>query len=153
LVEGTSAYAQFIIFRLAEAYLNYAEALNEAQGPVQAAYDAVNTIRQRSGMPNLPAGLSQTDFRARVRHERAIELAYEFHRFYDIRRWMIAEEDGVMQGDIWGIKITKIAGTNPQEFNYLPYVFETRVFHTYMYLHPLPQNEVNKGYLVQNPGY
>ena len=42
------------MFRLGEAYLNYAEALNEAQGPTAAAYDAVNTIRNRSGMPNLP---------------------------------------------------------------------------------------------------
>ncbi len=82
------------LFGLNEAYLNYAEALNEAQGPVAAAYEAVNTIRRRSGMPDLPVGLSKGQFRERVRNERAIELAFEDHRFWDIRRWMIAENEG-----------------------------------------------------------
>ena len=140
-----------IIFRLAEAYLNYAEALNEAQGPVPAAYDAVNTIRQRSGMPKLPTGLTKEQFRDRVRNERDIELAFEDHRLYDIRRWRIAENDGVMQGSFYGLKITKITGST--EFKYEPYLFETRTFLTRMYLHPFLNTEVYKGYLVQNPGY
>ena len=140
-----------IIFRLAEAYLTYAEALNEAQGPVPAAYDAVNTIRQRSGMPKLPAGLTKEQFRDRVRNERDIELAFEDHRLYDIRRWKTAENDGVMQGSFYGLRITKIAGST--DFKYEPYVFETRTFLPRMYLHPFLNTEVYKGYLVQNPGY
>lgn len=140
-----------ILFRLAEAYLNYAEALNEVQGPVKEAYTAVNTIRERSGMPDLPTGLSKDEFRIRVRNERAVELAYEEHRFWDVRRWLIAENEGVMQGNFWGIKIFKIPGST--ELKYQPFVFETRIFHRNMYLHPFLQGEVNKGYLVQNPGY
>lgn len=140
-----------IVFRLAEAYLTYAEALNEAQGPVPAAYDAVNTIRQRSGMPKLPAGLTKEQFRARVRNERDIELAFEDHRLWDIRRWMIAENEGVMKGAMYGIKVYKITGST--EFRYEPYVIENRTFLPKMYLHPFLNNEVFKGYLVQNPGW
>ena len=139
-----------IEMRLAEAYLNYAEALNEVQGPVQAAYDAVNKIRSRSGMPDLPAGLSQEEFRERVRHERTIELAFEGHRLWDVRRWLIANTDGIMKGEMWGIKIYKIG---EDKFRYEPYVFEIRKFSEPFYLNAFPQEEVDKGYIVQNPEY
>lgn len=140
-----------IVFRLAEAYLTYAEALNEAQGPVAGAYDAVNVIRQRSGMPKLPQGLTKEQFRERIRNERDIELAFEDHRLWDIRRWMIAENEGVMKGAMYGIRIFKIA--NSTEYRYEPYVIENRTFLPQMYLHPFLNNEVFKGYLVQNPGW
>ncbi len=138
-----------IIFRMAELYLNYAEALNEyASTPPDAAYDAVDLIRLRSGMPKLPRGLTQDQFREKVRHERAIELAFEGHRLFDIRRWEIADE-GIMKGAMYGIHIYK-AG---ESCSYKPYVFETRSFKQAMYRHPFPQSEVDKGYLIQNPGY
>jgi len=140
-----------MVFRLAEAYLNYAEALNEAQGPVQAAHDAVNLIRQRSGMPRLPANLTKDQFRDRVRNERDIEMAFEDHRLYDIRRWKIAENEGVMQGAMQGLRITR--PTSGTEFSYQVYTFENRSFFSRMYLHPFQNTEVFKGYLVQNPGY
>jgi hypothetical protein len=138
------------MYSLNEQYLNYAEALNEVQGPVPAAYAAVNAIRERSGMPDLPGGLSQDQFRDRVRHERAIELAIEDHRLWDIMRWMIAENDKVMQGGMEGLKIYQIP--NSAEFQYVPYVFETRVWKRRMYLFPFPTDEKNKG-MIQNPGY
>lgn len=147
----SSATPNAIVFRLAEAYLNYAEALNEAQGPVPAAHDAVNTVRQRSGMPKLPTTLTKEQFRERVRNERAIELAFEEHRLWDIRRWLIAEDEGVMKGAMYGLIISKIAGST--EFRYEPYVIENRTFAPRMYLHPFQNTEVYKGYLVQNPGY
>lgn len=152
LTRTVQAYQTWHLYRLAEAYLNYAEALNEAQGPVPAAYEAVRIIRARSGMPPFPAGLSKEQFRAKIRNERSIELAFEEHRLWDIYRWMIAEEDGVMKGSMWGIKITKQAAPST-EFSWVPYVFETRSFNRNMYLHPFMQNEVNKGYLIQNPGW
>lgn len=140
-----------ILFRLAEAYLSYAEALNEFNdAPPAEAYNAVNTIRSRSGMPDV-TGLSKDQFREMIHKERAIELAFEDHRLWDIRRWMIAENDGVMKGNMYGVKITKITGST--EFHYQPFVFESRFFNRNMYLHPLPQKEVNKGYLIQNPGW
>lgn len=140
------------LYQLNEAYLNYAEALNEYnEGPTPEAYEAVNAIRRRSGQPDLPAGLGYLEFRKRVRNERAIELAFDGHRFYDIRRWMIAEEEGVMQGGMRGIKIYQIPGS--AEYRYEPYIFETRSFSRKMYLHPFGTGEINKGYLIQNPGY
>jgi hypothetical protein len=86
-----------------------------------------------------------------VRNERAIELAFEDHRFWDIRRWMIAEENGVMQGDIWGLKLATIP--NSTEISYTPYIFEQRTFLRKMYLHPFILSEVNKGHIIQNPGW
>jgi hypothetical protein len=153
------------MFRLNEFYLNYAEAINEFNGPgipsvtgnaeppniPTSAYDAVNRIRARSGMPKLPGGLDADQFRLRVRNERAIELAFEDHRFWDIRRWLIAEEEGVMKGAMYGIKITRIPNTTT--FNYVPYLIENRAFNKNMYLHPFDLNEVLKGNLIQNPGW
>jgi hypothetical protein len=141
------------LFQLNEFYLSYAEALNEANnGPAAEAYAAVNRIRTRSGMPDLPANLNYKEFQKRIRNERDIEMAFDNHRLWDIRRWMIAEEDGVMKGEMIGIKVAKIAG-NPNECSYTPYVFETRSFVRRMYLEPFPTKEINKGYLFQNPGY
>lgn len=139
------------LFALNEVYLNYAEALNEAKGPTQQAYDAVNEIRRRSGMPDLPTGLSQEEFRKRIRNERAVELAFDGMRFWDIRRWLIAENEGVMNGKMYGIKIYPITGKT--EYRYETYVFENRTWLPRMYLHPFGRNEVNKGYIIQNPGY
>lgn len=144
----------WIWYRLAEAYLNYAEALNEAQGPVADAYSAINIIRNRSGMPDLPEGLTQEQFRERVRKERAVELAFENHRFFDIRRWLIAHNDGVASGPTYGLKIRRNTPvTTPATYNYERYSFETRVFPLRHYLNVIRIDEVNKGYLKQNPGW
>jgi hypothetical protein len=150
----TQSKPSWPVFRLAEFYLIYAEALNEANGgPNPEAYTAINTIRARSGMPNLPTGLTQEKFRQTVRKEWAVEFAFEDHRFWDVRRWLIAQEDGVMNGPIYGLRIYKMAGTKPQNFSYERFVVENRVFLTRMFRNPFPLIEVNKGYIVQNPGY
>lgn len=83
-----------IILRLAGVMLTYAEAQNEASGPDQSVYDAINMIRQRSSvnMPPLPAGLSQAQMREAIRHERRVELLLEGTRYSDIRRWRIADQ-------------------------------------------------------------
>lgn len=147
-----SPYANWTVFRLAELYLNYAEALNEYYDtPPTDAYNAVHVIRSRSGMPDFPAGLTQDEFRQKLRNERAIELAYDAHRIFDERRWLISDKEGLMKGNMWGIKIYAISGST--EFRYEPYVFTVRTFYKRMYLHPFLQTEVDKGYLIQNPGY
>lgn len=88
-----------VIFRMAEVYLNYAEAANEAYGPngrvpgaSLTALEAVNKIRNRVGMPNVDARYAgdQTSLRERIRNERAIELCFEGHRYEDLRRWKVA---------------------------------------------------------------
>jgi starch-binding outer membrane protein, SusD/RagB family len=85
--------------RLAEIYLFFAEAANEAYGPnivppgtSITAVDAVNIIRNRSNVPDVDAKYTSNkeDFRARVWNERAVELAFEVKRWYDIRRWYVA---------------------------------------------------------------
>lgn len=149
------------LYRLNEFYLNYAEAQNEFAGPDVSASvgtpltprEAVNIIRTRSAMPNIAAGLSQSAFRTRVRNERDIELAFEDHRFWDIRRWLIAEQEGVMTGAMYGLRITR-TGTSPNFlYSWEPFVFETRTFSKRMYLHPYDRSEVLKGNLMQNPGW
>lgn len=89
------------VYRLAELYLNYAEAANEAADGKEApaeAVAAINKIRARVGMPAITAGISIEDFRARVRNERRIELAFEDHRFFDVRRWKILDQTNVVTG-------------------------------------------------------
>lgn len=144
-----------VIFRVNELYMNYAEASNETGTPAgyTEAYVYINKIRLRSGMPALPAGLSQAALRDRIRNEIAIELFFDDHRMWDIRRWGIAEQEGVMQGKFEGLQINR-TGTAPNYlYSWLPYTFENRTFGKRMYLHPFPQAEFLKGNLVQNPGY
>jgi hypothetical protein len=83
----------FIILRYADVLLMYAEAQNEtASAPDNSIYAAINAIRNRAGMPDLPPGLSKDAMRERIRQERKVELAMEGVRFYDIRRWDIAQD-------------------------------------------------------------
>jgi hypothetical protein len=142
------AFHNWPFFRLGEMYLNYAEALNESTGPVTEVYNAVNAVRLRADMPELPIGLSKEEMRLRIRNERAIELAFEEHRFWDVRRWKIAESTvGVP------IKGMRITGTAPN-WVYTPFDVEPRVFEAKMYLYPVPQAEINKNLgLTQNPGW
>lgn len=144
-----------ILFRVAELYLNLAEALNEAgSSPSADVYDAVNTVRRRAGMPELPRNLTKEQMRERIKNERDVELAFEDHRMWDIRRWMDAEKDGVMQGTFYKVVIKRISGSAlNQKCNYVIEPYETRIFHRKMYLHPILEKEVNKGYLYQNPGW
>jgi len=146
---GQTAVHSWIFFRLAEVYLNYAEALNEfspGNVDIKINYDRV---RNRPGvlMPLLPAGLSQAEVRERIRNERRVELAFEDHRAWDVRRWMIAP--ATLGGQLRGVDITRTTATT---FTYVPNVVETRVFLPQMYLYPIPQNELNISQgLVQNP--
>jgi hypothetical protein len=151
------------VARLAEFYLSYAEALNEYNAaPPQAVYDAVNEIRNRSGLPDLPTGLTQEEMRQRIIKEWAVEFFHEEKRYWDIKRWLIGEEivtvNGTPQGTfngpvMYGLVIRKMTGTTPQDYSYTRYKIEDRVFHKRMYLDPFRLSEVNKGYIVQNPGY
>lgn len=148
-------HSNAMLFRVGELYLNLAEALNEYEAsPSQQVYDAVGVIRDRAGLPNLPAGLSKEEMRDRIKNERDVELCFEDHRFWDIRRWLDAEKDGVMRGTFYKMHIIRKSGSGlNQKCNYIIEPYETRTFTKKMYLHPIPENEVNKGYLFQNPGW
>ncbi|TDE17423.1 RagB/SusD family nutrient uptake outer membrane protein [Dyadobacter psychrotolerans] len=138
----------WVLFRYAETLLNYAEAQNEAVGPDASVHDAINQIRKRAGMPNLPAGLTKDQMRLRIRNERRVELAFEEHRFFDIRRWKTGEAD--LGKAVTGMRITNTTGTPVYE----RFTVETRIFNERVYRYPIPQSEINNTTkLQQNPGY
>lgn len=150
LLNNTSVYS-WNLFRLPEIYLNYAEALNEAAPGNADIKTYVDRVRTRTGvaLPALPAGLSQTDMRERIRNERRVELAFEDHRAWDVRRWLQGPQ--YLGAPLMGVDIVKNAdGT----FKYTPITVESRVFDPKMYLYPIPQGELNisKG-ISQNPGW
>lgn len=114
------------VIRLAELYLNYAEAASEAYGGANGqapgasmtAVQAVNLIRNRVGMPDLPSGLSPEEFQYRYRNERIIELCFEGHHYFDIRRWLYAPV--AMSQVLYGMDIEKVpvSETYPTGFKY-----------------------------------
>jgi len=152
ILQWVSRKKAYIFFRLAEVYLNYAEALNEYEGPVSDVYTYVNKIRERSGLPDLPTGLSQDQMREKIRHERRIELAFEAHRYFDVRRWNIAKssEDKTISG------MNVAAGKYLADPDYYQRTaVEKRIFEYPKHnLWPIPQSEINKyPNIVQNPKY
>ncbi|OLY94690.1 hypothetical protein BUE76_06340 [Cnuella takakiae] len=138
----------WIFIRYAEVLLNYAEAQNEAVGPDASVYDAINQVRARSGQPAL-FGLSQADLRERIRNERRVELSFEEHRFFDVRRWKLGS--ALFEEPIRKVSITR----NPDgTFSYAYPVWEDRTFKDFQNLMPIPQSEIDRNaQLVQNPGY
>ncbi|MHB0756735.1 RagB/SusD family nutrient uptake outer membrane protein [Polaribacter sp. M15] len=138
--------------RLAEVYLSYAEALNEANGgPTPEAYAAVNIIRNRVGLNDLASGLSKEAFREAVLLERALEFGYEEVRWYDIIRW---KNEEAFTKALHGVNTTKQGNTFSYEVFELPERYWQSNFSPKWYLSAFPPNEINKGYgLVQNPGW
>lgn len=141
-------------FRYAEVLLNYAEASIEL-GEEDEALDAINQIRRRAGMPEIDE--SGQDLVERYRNERRIELAFEEHRYFDVRRWMIAPE--VLDEDAYGIELT--ADNHEDNPHYMPEYADVeriqvqeRQWRDRAYFHPIPRSEMNRNeLLVQNPGY
>jgi starch-binding outer membrane protein, SusD/RagB family len=148
LLTGQTSNHSWIIFRLAEMYLNYAEALNEASPGDPDIKIYVDKVRQRASvvMPVLPGGLSQEQMRAAIRHERRIEFAFEDHRAWDVRRWMLG--DSYFNVPLKGVSIIK---NTDGTFTYQPVNVENRVFQSKMYFYPIPQSELNITGWPQNP--
>ncbi|MEO6522911.1 MAG: RagB/SusD family nutrient uptake outer membrane protein [Mucilaginibacter sp.] len=164
-VRNTSGTAliNYVFFRYAEILLDYAEAKNEAvTTPGSDVYSAVNLVRQRMHvgdvltnptMPGLPAGLTQSQMRDAIRHERAIELAFEDQRWYDIMRWKAGID--IVAQPVYGMNVVK--NTNGT-FTYTKVLLSNayqKTFKDYMHRYPIPRQEVYKsaGNLVQNPGW
>jgi hypothetical protein len=147
----------FILIRYAEVLLNYAEAKIEANDIDQSVYDAINAVRARANMPSIPDGLSQSELRDRVRHERRVELAFESLRLLDIRRWRIAEK--VMPGQPKLLRYSDPDGDGynrpTDDPNGTPILnIETRYFDPAKdYLWPIPQSEIDVSKIEQNPGW
>ncbi|WP_353129369.1 RagB/SusD family nutrient uptake outer membrane protein [Parapedobacter pyrenivorans] len=149
----------WIYFRYAEILLNFAEAANELVGPdatpagaTMSAREALNLIRSRAGvtMPAVAEGISAAAFRTLLRNERQVELAFEEHRFYDVRRWLIAAETGNVPA--YGIEITRSGNT----LNYERKVaLDGRRFLPQHYWLPIPREEIlaSNNQLQQNADY
>lgn len=142
----------WVYCRLAEIYLNYAEALFHL-GDETGARKYVNLVRGRARggnsdiLPDVTA--AGEDLLKKIRHERKVELAFEEHRFYDVRRWKIGEDTD--SGEFHGINITKNPdGTKKYEI----FKIQDRLFKASNYLLPIPNYERRRNdLLVQNPGY
>lgn len=143
--------ANWIIFRYAEVLLSYAEARNEATGPDQSVYDAINEIRERADLPVLPVGLTKEQMRTAIHRERRVELAFEEKRLPDLLRLRLAEV--VLNGAVHAMKIEKV-GAN-WVYTSVPAGGGTKVFHEEKnYFLPIPQSAIDKNkQLVQNPNY
>ena len=136
---GSSGGHVVPLFRLAEIYLNYAEALNEydPSNPNIAIY--LNKVRNRASPPDVVSGLSQDEMRKVIQHERRVELAFEEHRSWDVRRWKIASS--TLGSPLMGVQIVKKATGG---FTYAPTEVEQRVFQPKMYWYPIPESELLK---------
>ena len=141
----------WVIFRMGEAYLNYAEAVfqyfksqgradaadaTSAEFPVSARELASKT-RLRSKMKAMPAGMSNADFWAKYQNERRVELAFEGHRFWDVRRWK--------EGAKYFSKITEMHITKNEDgtYTYTPKTVN-RVWDEKFNFFPIPQSDIMK---------
>ena len=139
----------WVIFRLGEIYLNYAEAKFEL-GDEATCREYLSKVRARVGMPAIANDVTGEELRQRLYNERRVELAFEEHRFWDVRRWEIAMD--VENRPIMGMDIIKDVNTG--EKSYLPVQLLERHFEEKMYFLPIEANEIlrNSG-MQQNPGY
>jgi len=141
-----------VMIRLAEIYLDYVEALNESTPGDPDILVYLNKIRERAGVPlygagQIPAPAGQADMRTAIRKERRVELAFENTRYFDVRRWKIAE---TTEKSVSGLDILKNA--NNGFYNVVR--VESRVFDKKHYLFPIPNGDVQKvPLIVQNTGW
>jgi hypothetical protein len=141
---GTRQPQPYVHIRYAEVLLNYAEACL-GLGQEDLARGALNQIRERAGMPDIPATETGAALLDRYRNERRVELAWEVHRFFDVRRWMIAPEAYV---EARGVHY------DPAGDTYSSFVYETHAWNDRAYLIPVSFAETQKNTaLIQNPGY
>lgn len=147
----------WVLFSYAEILLNYAEAMvqafrdpahTDADFPVSAV-EAVNLIRAREdvGMPPVPDNIGADEFLRRLKNERRVELAFEGHRFWDVRRWKELEQTA----EIYGMRIRKEASG---KLSYTRFLYESRPVQEKMYFFPISNQELcDNTKLEQNPGW
>lgn len=142
--------------RFSEVLLNAAEAYNEAEGgPSATAYEYVNRVRSRVGLPGLPEDFDRLAFRKALIRERALEFGYEECRWFDLIRWGLEED---FRKPLYGIRSKGNDQNNPTEFTFTKFKVEDRAWcaswDTKWYLSPIPQTEIDKNYgMTQNPGW
>lgn len=160
-----NANRNYPVIRYAEILLIYAEAMNEYQdAPTKEVYDAINKVRDRVSMPDLPilaSDQTKDGMRNRIHNEWRVEFAFENHRFWDVRRWLIGTE--VDNGPMYGLNARPsqaeldATGLDPKSEEagvkvfYKRVIVQNRTFKNRHYLFPIPQIEIDKNpNLVQN---
>ena len=145
------------VMRFAEVLLNAAEAYNEADGgPSDKAYTWVNAVRARVGLPGLPEGMSQEEFRNALILERELEFGFEEFRWFDMVRWGLTEA--------FTTPLHGLTSFGDKQREATIFTFEVKDAYpprkwytdwdTKWYFAPIPAVEINKGYgMTQNPGW
>ena len=149
----TTTRHNWIVMRLAEFYLNYAEAMYNYYGDADAkgefgmsANEAINVLRRRPDI-QMPEFKGSSNFMERYMRERMVELAFEGHRFWDVRRWKKGPEF-FRNIDVADFKLDSNGAL------ILNRKTETRQWDDKYYLFPIPQSELKKnGNLTQNPNW
>ena len=160
------SFNPWIQLRYAEVLLNYAEAQYElgnvtspGSGGSMSALEALNMVRSRVGMPDVPPdGGPNRTVMERIRQEREVELAFEGHRYFDVRRWMIGPE---AYQDAQGIRVIgrldpngELLVDNRYDYEYEVTTVQQREWNDRNYFLPIALDEINRNpNLVQNPGY
>lgn len=151
---GARQWFEFPIFRVAENYLNLAEAYNETGDPANAR-KYLNIIRGRAGLPAVQTS-DKAELRELIVRENALEFFEENHRYFDVKHWMLDEiGTEILGGPKTEISILRIGSNNTMDalVSYWDAFAFNQYWHPKMFLEPFNQSEVNKGIIAQNPGY
>lgn len=151
---GARSWFEFPIFRLAETYLNLAEAYNEL-GDAANARKYLNIIRNRAGLPGVTTS-NQSELRALIVREKAVEFFEENHRYFDVKHWKLPNiGTEILGGNKTEISFYRTGENTTMDalVSYWDAFSFTQYWNPKMFLEPFVQSEVNKGIIVQNPGY
>ena len=154
---GSRTWFEFPLFRLAETYLNLAEAYNEYGNPTKA-LENLNKVHNRAGLPSITEK-DQAKLRVIIQREKAIEFFCENHRYFDVKHWKHKDiANGICGGSMRGFTYNiKADATWPYAAANIETYWEAELYQAFwspaMFLEPFPQSEVNKGTTTQNPGY
>ena len=163
-LQNTTYQKPRYIFRLAELYLASAEAWNEYEGPSEKVYEALDKVRSRAGIPNVRDAWTsyaknpnkvktQAGLREIIQQEWNIEFAFEGRRYYNLRRWMIAEKE--LNSPLYGWNV--LSSTENGFYNNFQgpiIVWKKRKFEVPKdYFTPIRSEEILISGIVQNPGW
>ncbi|WP_316809167.1 RagB/SusD family nutrient uptake outer membrane protein [Pedobacter agri] len=144
-----------MLIRLAELYLNYAEALNESDPGNPEILKYLNLVRLRGGIPAI-SGTTQAELRSQIRLERRVELCFENgSRYFDVRRWKVPEQIGFKQGgQMFGMNVDAGSSLSDPNFHKRTVAFTRAPWQRKYYFYPYGQDEMDRNkQLVQFPGY
>ncbi|WCT14855.1 RagB/SusD family nutrient uptake outer membrane protein [Mucilaginibacter jinjuensis] len=154
---GSRLWMEFPLFRMAEFYLNLAEAYNEV-GNTAKALENLNVVHNRAGLPSITTA-DQSALRKAIQREWAVEFYNENQRYFLVKHWKLDDiGNGLLGGAMREFSFTTVPGAANVNLasallTYKDYVTYTAYWNPKMYLDPFPQAEINKGIIVQNPGY